>query len=400
MKNLLYITYDGLLDPVTKSQVLPYLKELSRKGFSITALSFEKSEKIKEKNSIYIVKKELKEYGIKWLLLKYHKSPIIPATIFDILQGLFLSLRIIYTGKIRIIHTRGYITALIGLFLKYLSGKKLIFDKRGFWPEEKVDAGEWKKNGILYSVVKRLEKHLILKSDEIVVLTEAAKRYLCDRFPLASITVIPCCVDINLFRANASTDIRPEKARGKFIITYLGSLGTYYDLEAMISFLKIFKMKKSEVFFWIVTNCPYKEVHILIQKSQINSSDYAVSSLDYRKIPFVLTSSDVSIIFYRRRLSRIGCSPIKFAESLACGVPVIINSGIGDIEEIIKKEKVGVVVDYFSDTSFQKLSNELIHFLSEGAPLRSRCRKVAEKYFSLSDGVEQYRKVYQRLIHS
>ena len=398
MKNLLYVTYDGLLDAVAQSQVLPYLKELSKKGFNITVLSFEKCKKDREESTCKTLKEKLKKYKVKWLLLRYHKSPIIPATIFDILQGIFLGLHKIYTRKIHIIHTRGYIAALIGIFLKYITSRRLIFDMRGFWPDEKVDAGAWKKNGMLYFIVKNIERLLITKTDEIVVLTEAAKKYLFNKFPHASITVIPCCVDINMFGIDMNNDILPDKARCRFIITYLGSLGTFYDSEGMIAFFKIFKLQQSKAFFWIVTNSPNKKEEVLFQKSQLDNSDYAVNSLEFRDIPFVLTNTDVSIMFYRRRLSRIGCSPIKFAESLSCGVPVIINSGIGDTERLIRKEKIGVIVDTLTEIALEKAAKELTRLLSEGDVLRNRCRRTAEKYFSLTGGVEKYRHIYQNLL--
>ena len=40
----LYISYDGMTDPLGESQVIPYLRELSKKGVKISILSAEKSE--------------------------------------------------------------------------------------------------------------------------------------------------------------------------------------------------------------------------------------------------------------------------------------------------------------------------------------------------------------------
>ena len=39
---VLYISYDGLTDPLGQSQILPYVTELSRQGFSFVLLSCEK----------------------------------------------------------------------------------------------------------------------------------------------------------------------------------------------------------------------------------------------------------------------------------------------------------------------------------------------------------------------
>ena len=42
---ILYITYDGLLDPLGSSQILPYIYGIKEFSDSIFIISFEKSEK-------------------------------------------------------------------------------------------------------------------------------------------------------------------------------------------------------------------------------------------------------------------------------------------------------------------------------------------------------------------
>ena len=50
-KKVLYITYDGMTDPLGQSQVLPYLVGLSEKGYKFTILSFEKKERLCPRSS-------------------------------------------------------------------------------------------------------------------------------------------------------------------------------------------------------------------------------------------------------------------------------------------------------------------------------------------------------------
>ena len=42
---VLYISYDGMTDPLGQSQVLPYLEGLAKKNYAITLISFEKEER-------------------------------------------------------------------------------------------------------------------------------------------------------------------------------------------------------------------------------------------------------------------------------------------------------------------------------------------------------------------
>ena len=45
MKHVLYLSYDGMTDPLGQSQVLPYIIGLSQEGFQFTLISFEKKDR-------------------------------------------------------------------------------------------------------------------------------------------------------------------------------------------------------------------------------------------------------------------------------------------------------------------------------------------------------------------
>ena len=392
MKDILYITYDGLLDPVGRSQVLPYLRGLSKKGFNISVISFEKKERIKTGKGLSGLKSALEKDGISWKPLRYHKFPALPATVFDIFSGYLSGL---YKNDLRTVHARGYISALIGVLLKLTAGRRLIFDMRGFWPDEKVDGGAWGRKSLLYLLFKKIERLLVNSSDEVIVLSESAMRRLKINHPKSRITVIPCCVDIALFDAKPERNILPEKAKNRFVLIYSGSVGSFYDLEGMIVFFNYFKKIREDAFFWIATNSDTNEVEETVKKYGLDREDYEVNNLDFTDMPRALSASDMSIMFYKRNLSGAGCSPIKFAESLSCGLPVMINPGIGDTEEIIRKEGVGVVFDA-SAGSYEKASHEVLSLLAAKDALKKKCRAVAENYFSLSSGVNKYKEIYQR----
>jgi hypothetical protein len=52
VKKILYITYDGLTDPLGQSQILPYLKGLSQYGYRFTILSFEKKDRFQKEKTV------------------------------------------------------------------------------------------------------------------------------------------------------------------------------------------------------------------------------------------------------------------------------------------------------------------------------------------------------------
>ena len=396
--NILYISYDGITDLVSKSQVFPYLERLAWRGYKITFLSFEKPSENREVEAVSY-RRRLEECHIDWVAKRYHKKPAIPATVFDILQGIVSGARVLKEKKIDAIHARGYIAACIGFALKYFFRVSLIFDMRGFWVDEKIDAGSWKKGSIVYRTVKKLEMVFISKADEIVVLTEAAKRFILDSYRLkAEITVIPCCADTDSFRIAPS--ILPTEIRGyqdRRVILYAGNLGTFYNLDGMLDFFNFLKEADKLFFLRIASGCKRDMVDGKAMAKKVDARDYSVENLGYDKMPVAFSRAEFSIIFYNRERSGKGCCPIKFAESLASGTPVVINTGIGDCDRIVEENKVGVVIKDFSRREYGRAFAALEGFAGEREAVSRRCREVALGSFSMDMGTAKYKEVYERL---
>jgi glycosyltransferase involved in cell wall biosynthesis len=92
------------------------------------------------------------------------------------------------------------------------------------------------------------------------------------------------------------------------------------------------------------------------------------------------------------------CAPIKFAEYLAAGLPVIVQTDIGDISALVEKENIGFIYNPQMHTMDDILSkmDKLIN--SDVDILRHRCRLIAKKYFSLDIAVNKYETIYNDLV--
>src|SRR5438046_2084059 len=141
MKNVLYISYNGMTDPFGQSQVLPYLVALSNYGYKFTILSFEKKESYKKDKKI--VEDILNKAGITWVPLFYTKKPPLLSKIYDRWQIRRMAFKLQKKFKFHMVHCRSYVAAEIGLIMKKRYGVKFLFDMRGFWADEKVDCGQW-----------------------------------------------------------------------------------------------------------------------------------------------------------------------------------------------------------------------------------------------------------------
>ena len=91
MTHILYISYDGMLEPLGQSQVLAYLKRLAD-GRRIHLISFEKAEDWANVVARERLASDITASGIVWHPLRYHKRPTALATAWDIACGIVLSM--------------------------------------------------------------------------------------------------------------------------------------------------------------------------------------------------------------------------------------------------------------------------------------------------------------------
>ncbi|MDD5449071.1 MAG: glycosyltransferase [Candidatus Omnitrophica bacterium] len=392
----IYITYMGLTEPLLYSQSLNYIKDLSEKGIAFRVLSFEKREFL-TKGNLNKIKKELDELSIKWSFLIYHKKWQLISKPYDIIRGILFVIYLSIRERINVIHVRGTLCAIMGSVSKGILGQKMIFDMRGLMAEEYADAGIWRRNSAIYKVVDTLEKYFMEYADELIVLTHKIKKILENKYTVKNITVIPTCTDLERFNINNPSDYLKSKypINNKFVMIYTGSIGTWYMLPEMIDFYRKLMQAFADPVFIILSQTK-KEFIVPTIPAEMKES-VIVESAHPDKVADFLNMANVGISFIKPCFSKIASFPTKLGEYLACGLPVAINSGIGDTEEIVKENRVGVVIENFSIEEYKKRIDELRELLREGEALKKRCRSVAERHLSLKEGVESYQRVYARL---
>jgi len=402
---ILYISYDGMTDPLGQSQVIPYLQGLSERGVKFTLISFEKPDRFSVAGEQ--IKAILKKSNIQWHPLTYHKAPPVISTLYDLWQLKHRAKKLYKKNGFNIVHCRSYIASLIGLYLKKRHNIKFIFDMRGFWADERVEGGMWNLKKMvfraIYAYFKRKEKEFLQQADFTISLTENAKNFIFTQKldNLAPIQVIPCCADLSLF---CRDHIKEEKIfyyRNKlglnesdFVLLYLGSLGTWYKLDEMLRFFKTLLAYKSQSKFLILTKEPIENIQKEVNKLNIPSEKVIVTAVERQEVPIYIGLTHCAIFFYKPTFSRKATSPTKQGEIMGMGVPVICNKGVGDTDEIIQKTSSGVVIADFSQSNYQEVCENL-DSLTLMNP--ENIRKGAEKYYSLESGIKLYEKVYMEV---
>lgn len=407
---IIYISYDGMTDPLGQSQVLPYLVGLSELGFQIHLISFEKEERFNQKQDL--IKKIVAPVDIVWHPLMYHAKPPVISTLIDIRQAQLKVKEILKKHKVSLVHCRSYISALIGLSLKRKKGIPFLFDMRGFWADERIDGNIWSlKNPVfktIYNYFKRKEKEFILESDYIVSLTHNAKQEILswnlNKAQKPKIMVIPCCADFNHFsqsNINNNNLVTWKKNLGieeqDFVISYVGSLGTWYMIDEMIAFFSVALKKIPHCKFLLITADNPDIALNAAQKYNIPASCIIIKKAERSEVPYLISLSKFSVFFIKPSYSKKASSPTKLAEILGMGIPVICNNQVGDVAQIVEEGKVGFVLQHFNDEAYERALMQMLTYLKNIQS--NNIVNYAHQYASLEEGVKRYHQVYQSILN-
>lgn len=389
---VLYISYDGMLEPLGQSQVLAYQERLAA-SFATHILSFEKAEDWRNKQLREKIYDRVSTSRIGWHPLRYHKRPSGLATTFDILSGLLTGMCIVVRHRIKIIHARSYVAGVIALLLKKLTGAQFIFDMRGFWADERIDGGLWAQNSKIYRTAKWFERQFLLNADHVVSLTHAAVREM-EKFPylagkMPPVTVIPTCADLQRFCPQPAT-------RKEFLLGYVGSAGTWYEFDAVVACFSEILRKKPDARFIIINRSEHDYIRERLLAGGVPMESVELRAVTHSEVPQQIARMQAGIFFYKPAFSRQATSPTKLAEMLGCGVPCIANHGVGDMSTILQGERVGVIVKDFSPQALRTGLDNLLEIL-QIPDMAARCVAAAKKHFALDQGVRSYADIYKSL---
>jgi len=396
-KHILYITRNGLLEPLGQSQIFPYLCALSS-DYSITVISFEKPVDRLNTVSLHEMHCMCNSRGIHWVPLRFRQKPRPWAPLLAFAQlALVALLQWPRRGRPHLLHARSYVPAVIALLLHRLTRVPFIFDMRALWPEELITAGHLKFGSKLHCSLLWLERLCLHESSAVVSLTQAAVAYLERKYPneLASqrIVVIPTCVDLQRFQL-------PDQSPSSSLV--IGCIGTvlsgWFLTDWLLAFFEAIARADPTSRFEVISRDASAEILAALHPEPALASRLKVLSAAPVEMPSIVQRHSVSVMFYAGgAISELGRSPTRMAEVLSCGIPVVSNSGVGDVEHLIREHRVGVLASGPSSAEMDACVAELLCLLQEPS-LAKRCRRTAEQLFSLESGIAAYKNLYAQIL--
>ncbi len=392
-----------MTEPLGRSQVLEYLGSLSHSN-TIFLISFERKGSILNGHT-----KEIQElvngFDIQWHFIEYSNRFGIASTAMQIMKASWFATDWIKNYQIEIVHARSFIPATIGLTLKAICGVKLLFDIRGFSIEEKVDRGRLKKDSLLFRVLRRMEKYLYRSADHIVTLTYAAKEILTQDADVAStkITVIPTCASRDVFRVMSQSDKRSFKSSLQYdsearIVIHTGTVSGWYDFESEVKLVGEMMKLDNRINFLVLNRNDQPFIKNLISQYTLPSDRVKLKSVPFNEVYKYLNIASFSLFFIKPSYSKKASLPTKFAENVACLLPSVTNTGIGDMDFYLQKYGVGHTIDLSElDADINKIAGEILKNVFDIGYICSEFSTLFDRHLGNDTSVSKYQSIYDSL---
>ena len=241
------------------------------------------------------------------------------------------------------------------------------------------------------------EKEVISTVDRIIASTTRESKELVRLYSASQekITVIPCGVNLNLFKPVDKEIARRELGLDhQKVILFVGRMDPLKGLEQLLAAMTYMDGKKPPLLM-IVGGDGYSRVQVEELKrlaEELNARDRVkfVGPIAQSQLPLFYSAADVCVIpSYYESFGMVAL------ESLACGTPIVATN-VGGMKNIIRNDEMGRITGDNSPQSLAGEISELIRLPDDEAQIKIRRDTVAE--FSWAAIADKIIDEYYRLI--
>lgn len=405
------ITSSGII----KNQLIPTLEYIAAKQtFRLLLISVIHPNFNYDQQQLQVINKRLQDSNIKLLVIRGDADPYNPQAVLLLIEEL------VKNEKIGLFHCRSYFASLIAAKIREKLEIPYIFDIRGLFPEEQKLVRDEKSGRVLdgktdekYQKDKNLERYLLETADASVVLNPAFENALRKNLTgsIKRVITIPSFVDTDLFkfRMEVRKQVRMELGLAdSLVFIFSGSISPWYDFDWMIRFFKSIhaKIKNSHLLILAYRDKAFSNgnsssfVEKLLLEHGVDQKSFSLFSAEYHEIPLWLSAADFGLIcfkeYYKQNL--YFSQPIKLAEYLAAGLPVIMNQRIVEHSEIVSQNQLSgwILQDEGDVNKFIEYLNGSLPSVKDYERFRQNNAVFAERY-SKEKSCDAYQNLYLEL---
>ena len=292
------------------------------------------------------------------------------------------------------------LVGLSGWWLARWKRVPFVFEVRDLWPESLAAVGVASSNSLLHHTLAKIAGFLYRRADRIVVVAPAFEDHLVKhwRGPGNKIAVIENGVETGLFAPeppNSQSRIDLKRgigAEGKFVVSYLGTMGMAHGLEIIINAAARLRDTNPEIVFLVVGEGAEKERIIALARERRLNNVRFLDQQPRQTIPAYIGASDVCLVLLKKSDVFKTVIPTKMLEFMSCARPVILGVD-GQARTILEEAQAGIAIEPENSDALvnaildlaanQELATELGQNGREYIVRNFSRRQTAEKYIAM-----------------
>ena len=367
--DITYLSVDSIQEGVGSSQITPLILGLAAKGKTVCLITFEKVQPPIE------LREKFSEAGVVWIVKKFGK----PGAVGGIAR--LNSLRRSVPNSL-IIHGRSDIATAAGIWSRV--NAPVLWDVRSLWSDQRLLIGTAGWSRLTARGARVLEDIAAKNSTAMSTLTAAVIPVLEGRHKsIPKIReVIPTCVQTSKF-------LPSPMPKGQITCLLSGTFNNYYDLERTREILKALRKNIDIRVIWARAGESPQET--------LGVGEDLIISASHSEMPRIVRESHFGIAICKQDdvASLSAAVPTKIGEFLASGRPVIVSSGIGDLDQLLSSTSTGLIIN--SRDSIEEVGLRMHKMISD-PKTPDRCRELAMKHFDMEKSIDRYLDIYERMI--
>jgi glycosyltransferase involved in cell wall biosynthesis len=402
---LLYLTQDGLLEPLMHSQVVRVVERLSTLGWRYRIVSLEKEKDLADEGRVRRLRSRLEAAGVHWEFAPFDWSQSSRAAANNLIFLTSRAIELARSERIRGIHARAYVPAVAALAAWNATGLPWIFDARGYWVDERLEEGRWFTTPFRLGVARGLEHQFFTTASAVVTLTELQAREVEARFkplgprPVQCITTLADYDDF-VRRPVASLSRVPsefvERLSGKRVVAIIGSINRSYLVDETLDLARRILIA-SPLTHLLVLSGQREEYAKRISALGVSMERVTIVRAEHDAMPEWLSLAEWCLLILQpNSIAKRASMPTKLGELFAAGVRPLQYGCNEEVSEWVKRAGSGVVLENVSPQALDRAAQIVAGPVADGAFL-AKARAVTKDHFSLEAGTAKYARLLERL---
>jgi glycosyltransferase involved in cell wall biosynthesis len=304
-----------------------------------------------------------------------------------ILRGLFVQ-----RPDVILIENQPIFTGFAGWVISKIKRRRYVLNVSDHWPEYLVIAGVVKETSIVYRLFKALTNRTQI---DATIITAMSKEYLEGiqarlNDKLKDGRIIYNAVDLEKFHPTLNgDDFRMQhQLERRWLITFLGVLGSHIDLDTMLTTAAHFKDQPDIQFLFVGTGAQKNKLTEALRQPDFAHCRH-IEWLDADDIPAFWAVSDIHFWALQDNELDKRRFQAKLYEALATGTPTVIATE-GIMHDLLHAENMGITVPFGDSNSMIQAIEHLTQDADYFTQIRTNARRYAEAHFALADNINAY----------